>query len=307
MEDAARPIPVLSYGMGVESTGILVRWILEPATRDFELSELIVVTAQTGHEFPDTKQCVESHLAPLLRAFGIRWVQIARAAHSMMDGFRVLSDTRSAEICYTGGQYRLGQELQAAGTVPEFAHGKRKCSFKSKGDPLDAWIAQELGEQAFRHFIGFNAEEVKCVARDLSYSSIERHSEYPLLRLEVDERGHRRVPAPRFRHLWPKSCCSFCPFASGKRSMVERYRIFPREAAEAVMLEYVSMALNPRMSLYSGRSLMNLIRADGNMRVLELFEDMLNADTWAVYRVRRIYFQNSCWRKTEIVSRGTRD
>jgi hypothetical protein len=68
--------------MGVESTGILVRWILEPAT-DFELSELIVVTAQTGQEFPDTKQCVERYLAPLLRASGIRWVQIARAAQSV--------------------------------------------------------------------------------------------------------------------------------------------------------------------------------------------------------------------------------
>jgi hypothetical protein len=40
MELFQRPVPVLSYGMGVESTGILVRWILEPATRDFELSEL---------------------------------------------------------------------------------------------------------------------------------------------------------------------------------------------------------------------------------------------------------------------------
>ena len=45
---------------GSRSTGILVRWILEPATRDFELSELIVVTAQTGQEFPDTEQYVNA-------------------------------------------------------------------------------------------------------------------------------------------------------------------------------------------------------------------------------------------------------
>jgi hypothetical protein len=67
------------------------------------------------------------------------------------------------------------------------------------------------------------------------------------------------------------------------------------------------MALNPRMSLYSGRSLLSSIRADGNRRVLELFEELLNGDEWAVYRVRRIYFHNSCWRKTEIVARGTRE
>jgi hypothetical protein len=89
--------------------------------------------------------------------------------------------------------------------------------------------------------------------------------------------------------------------------MLRRYRIFPREAAEGVMLEYVSMALNPRMSLYSGRSLLSSIRADGNTRVLELFEEMLTTDVWAVYRERRIYFHTSCWRKTEIVSRGTRE
>ena len=59
-------------------------------------------------------------------------VQIARAAQSMSDGFRVLSDTRAAEICYTGGQYRLGQELEAAGTVPEYAHGKRNAASKAK-------------------------------------------------------------------------------------------------------------------------------------------------------------------------------
>jgi hypothetical protein len=307
MEDITRPTPILSYGMGVESTGILVRWILEPATRDFELSELIVVTAQTGQEFPDTKQCVERHLAPLLRAFGIRWVQIARAAQSMSDGFRVLSDTRAAEICYTGGQYRLGQELEAAGTVPEYAHGKRKCSIKSKGDPLDAWIAQELGEQPFRHFIGFNAEEVNRITRDLSYSSVERQSEYPLLDWAWTREETQEYLQSIFHIFWPKSCCSFCPFSGGRVDMLRRYRIFPREAAEAVMLEYVSMALNPRMSLYSGRSLLSSIRADGNARVLDLFEEMLNADVWAVYRVRRVYFHNSCWRKTEIVSGGSRE
>ena len=98
MEDhAGRRTPILSYGMGVESTGILVRWILEPSCRDFELSDLIVVTAQTGHEFADTKECVEVYLLPLLRAHGVRWVQIARAGNSSTDGIVVLADTRSPE------------------------------------------------------------------------------------------------------------------------------------------------------------------------------------------------------------------
>ena len=36
-------IHILNYGMGVESTAILLRWMLEPCSRDFELSDLLVL------------------------------------------------------------------------------------------------------------------------------------------------------------------------------------------------------------------------------------------------------------------------
>ena len=39
---------ILSYGMGVESTAILVRWLKEPASRPCSLDRLIVLTAMTG-------------------------------------------------------------------------------------------------------------------------------------------------------------------------------------------------------------------------------------------------------------------
>ena len=308
MEDhAGRRTPILSYGMGVESTGILVRWILEPSCRDFELSDLIVVTAQTGHEFADTKECVEVHLLPLLRAHGVRWVQIARAGNSSTDGIVVLSDTRSSEICYTAGAYKLGDELVEAGTVPEIAHGRRKCSVKSKGWVLDTWIDQELAGLPFRHFIGFNFDESNRVTRDCSYSSVERHSEYPLLEWGWSREATLAYLKSVFGIIWKKSCCSFCPFSGGREEIMRRYRVFAEQAAEALMMEYVSMALNPRMTLYSGKSLLNSIRADNNARALELFNEMLAAEEWAIYRVRRIYFKGSCWRKTEIIKRGSRD
>lgn len=41
---------VLSYGMGVESSAVALRWIDEPACRDFPLDDLVVVTAMTGNE-----------------------------------------------------------------------------------------------------------------------------------------------------------------------------------------------------------------------------------------------------------------
>ncbi len=44
-------VPVLSYGMGIESTAILLSCLIEASVRDFRIDDLIVVTAQTGNEW----------------------------------------------------------------------------------------------------------------------------------------------------------------------------------------------------------------------------------------------------------------
>lgn len=56
--DDTRPL-VCSYGLGADSTAILLRWILEPESRDFDLSRLIVITSMTGDEFKDTGALVK--------------------------------------------------------------------------------------------------------------------------------------------------------------------------------------------------------------------------------------------------------
>jgi hypothetical protein len=35
-------------GMGVDSAALLTRWLLDPACRNFDLADLVVVTAMTG-------------------------------------------------------------------------------------------------------------------------------------------------------------------------------------------------------------------------------------------------------------------
>jgi hypothetical protein len=60
-------IHILNYGLGVESTAILLRGMLEENTQSFDLSELLVLTDQTGCEFEDTKELVETHIFPLMR------------------------------------------------------------------------------------------------------------------------------------------------------------------------------------------------------------------------------------------------
>jgi hypothetical protein len=88
---------LLSYGMGVESTCILVRWIVEPETRPCPLDELIVITAQVGDEYANTGRVVELHVLPLLRKHQIRYVQVARHGHLEVEGNTILDDSRVPE------------------------------------------------------------------------------------------------------------------------------------------------------------------------------------------------------------------
>ena len=119
---------ILSYGMGVESSTIILKLVDHESLRDFDLTaDLIVITAQVGDEYPDQKTLVERHVLPRMRAHRIRYVQVARAGHLEVDGIVVLDDTREPRKVHLDGAYKLSQELRAAGTVPQFA-GEHRCS-----------------------------------------------------------------------------------------------------------------------------------------------------------------------------------
>ena len=62
---AAAPSEVLSWGLGADSTAILLRWLHEPASRDFDLDKLVVVTAHTGNEYTDTLRDAQDVTLPL--------------------------------------------------------------------------------------------------------------------------------------------------------------------------------------------------------------------------------------------------
>ncbi|ART74202.1 hypothetical protein BTO20_36705 (plasmid) [Mycobacterium dioxanotrophicus] len=53
---------VVSYGLGLDSTCLLLRWLTEPQTRDFDLADMVVVTAMTGDEFASTARDVETFI-----------------------------------------------------------------------------------------------------------------------------------------------------------------------------------------------------------------------------------------------------
>lgn len=77
------PTHVLSWGLGADSTAILLRWLSEPASRDFPLEALLVITAHTGDEYPSTLRDTEEVVLPALRTYGVRLVQPESGARAL--------------------------------------------------------------------------------------------------------------------------------------------------------------------------------------------------------------------------------
>lgn len=136
---------VLMYGLGCDGVTVLHEWITNPSSRDFDLEDLIVLTAQTGLEWRHTAYLNETYLYPMLREHSIRTVQIAKGGPSVRDGFVVLDDTRSPTKCFIRGKYTLSYELLLAATLPQYSESRRQCSPKHKGIPLEQWLDHEFG------------------------------------------------------------------------------------------------------------------------------------------------------------------
>lgn len=50
-----------------------------PSSRDFDLRDLIVISADTGGEFEQTIRDVEEIVLPALRRYHIRFIQVGRS------------------------------------------------------------------------------------------------------------------------------------------------------------------------------------------------------------------------------------
>lgn len=303
---------VLSYGMGVESSAILVRWFEEPSLRPCSLEDLVVITSQTGDEYKDTKRDVERHILPRLRDRRIRYVQVARRGHLEADGITILSDTREPERLFIEGDYKLSDELRAAGTVPQFGGDHHVCSLKFKAWVIEHWLANYL-RHPVRHAFGYNADETERVAKSeaanlrriafgfnadeieridqaATYDSPLRQSFYPLLEWGWTRQDCIDYLNQKLGTIWRRSACVQCPFNALKGDAIARQMEHPDQVADAMMLEHVSLSLNPRGTLYRNRSLIEITDANGNYIAADNYRTKLDRSPWAVYRVRRLYY-----------------
>lgn len=294
--DGSEPTPkvVLSYGLGEDSTAILLRWIADPTSRDFDLQDLAVVVAMTGSEWDSTRMAVEEHILPQVAAAGIRFIQVARGQRHVTtagDGVVVLSDSRTPTRLYIEGGYSLYQEMTEAGTVPQ-SGGARLCSVHAKGDVLDPVIARITRNRPYRHVMGFEAGEQRRADKDALFNTDRRTGEYPLI-----DWGWSRTDAIDYTRSTlgtsvGKSACTFCPFSfankSSRAEIFARYAESPEVGARTLLMEHLALALNPAQGLVGGRRLIDMLREHQLDNVLDAFEAILESHEHAIYEIRRI-------------------
>lgn len=92
---------------------------------------------------------------------------------------------------------------------------------------------------------------------------------------------------------WPKSACTYCPFAlcstAGRERVLAAYRAEPAAGVHALLLEHIAVSLNPRQGLAAGERLSGLLAATGQHHdVLSAFAASLDRMPWRVYEVRRV-------------------
>jgi len=350
---------ILSYGMGVESTAILLRWIFEPETLPCPLEDLIVITSQVGDEYADTKRDVDAHIIPLMRKHRIRYVQVARGGHLESDGICLLEDSREPSECFTDGAYKLSDELKLNGTVPQYG-GVHRCALKFKAWVIERWLAENIRGQA-KHAIGYNAEEERRiakseyafetriafgfnsdetdrvtrageydglrgagpaavppqeriafgynadegqrVAKNCEYNTFTRTAFYPLMEWGWTRQDCLDYIFKMIAVHWRKSACVYCPFNALKDEAIERHREHPKQVADAMTIEHMSLALNPRGSLYKGRTLIQITTTSNNWPAVAGYRRWLRQSDWAIYRVRRIYHAS----RKDPTKKGTAD
>jgi hypothetical protein len=298
-----KPKTVLSYGLGADSTLVLIEMLRDPLSYGLEpdLSDLIVITATVGSEWKDTIRLVEEHVFPLLRRHRVRYIQVARCGPYEADGWEVLADSRAPYKFIPRGRWTLMDELSLNGTVVQAAGGNT-CSLKYKGWPLDRWAEAEFPTRPFRKIVGYDAstrERKRAATYDACQQTENAKArrtictvEYPLIEHGWDRGVVEARLYAEFGFLWPKSYCSFCVYSgscASRPAHMARLRDHLPQAVEVLALEYTSMALNENGSFYPKETLYDRVAEDGNTAALRGLEDHLASAEWALYRIRRVF------------------
>ncbi|MCU0567193.1 MAG: hypothetical protein MUF49_11415 [Oculatellaceae cyanobacterium Prado106] len=318
-----KTIHVLNLGMGVESTAIAVRWILESHIRPFQdFDQLIIQIAQTGNEMQETQQLIETYLFPLFRRHQIRCIQVAKRGSAKAEGYEILEDSYQPTTCFIEGSYKLFDHLAEAGTVPRLGR-PHACAQRWKGEVLDAllqdkilmivwlWILlkiltfqrypqmlywEVIAPCFFGPYLGYNYQEQSRIRKVDEYRCRGTRFLFPLNDWQWTRDDCVEYLYWVFQVHWQKSACQACPFLQ-KRLATERYRRDPEAGGAACFSEAIALSINPEMHLFSFGTAYRLLQEDENAIALAHYDRLLEQTGWALYKVDRLYVQAPSGRK----------
>ncbi len=151
-------------------------------------------------------------------------------------------------------------------------------------------VAKSEAAGARRIAFGFNVDEPKRVGKAVLYDTPMRQSFYPLVEWGWTRQDCIDYLREMLGVVWKKSTCVQCPFNALKDEALARHREHPEQVAEAMLLEHLSLSMNPRGTLYRNQSLIQITDASGNHLATDAYRQRLSRARWDVYRVRRVYF-----------------
>jgi hypothetical protein len=173
---------------------------------------------------------------------------------------------------------------------PVHPEGELRHAFGYNVEEVRRVAKSEASFEQRRIAFGFNSHETRRIARAQMYDTPQRIGFYPLVEWSWTRQDCLDYLQSLFGVVWPKSACVYCPFNSLREDGIERHKRHTRQLTDALMLEHMSLTLNPRGTLYRDKSLIQITDESGNVPAIEAYQSSLFRQPWALYRVRRIYF-----------------
>jgi hypothetical protein len=192
----ARAPIVLSYGMGVDSTAILVM------LHQYGIVPDSIIFAQVGNEKRETNAYFE-YISGWLRHVGFPDLTVVQY--------------RMKKTAKYNPYITLAGNCLANRTLPSLAFGLHGCSLKWKGERIDDEVKRQFGDCGVYRLIGYDASptDVRRFWRTMNGSGSKARPNdqffYPLIEAGLERQGCIDLIESAGLMAPPKSSCTFCP------------------------------------------------------------------------------------------------
>mgnify|MGYP003134606335 CR=1 FL=1 len=223
MTKSSESLTVLSFGGGVNSTGLLVGLVERSVPVDR------ILFADTGAERPDVYRHVEEVS---------QWAQ--RSGYPAIETVRWMRK-RTTYLAESGTFLSLEQFCIKTKSLPSLAYGMKGCSVKWKAQVQDGVVKDwkdarqrwERGEKVVR-LLGYDAAEAHRAAKDRDNKWFAFR--YPLIDWDWDREDCQEAIARAGLQPAAKSACFFCP-AHSEKEIAQLGRLYPELLQRALAIE----------------------------------------------------------------------